>query len=131
MKSLKEIIINNEIIAKIIHTPLISDEVSFFTKPEKTLQVGVQNRDKNIEIDPHIHPEREENIAGAKEVIYVIQGAVEVSLYNSENSAVASCMLKTGDLFIQYTNAHSFRFLEKTKFVEIKQGSYKKDAFLM
>ena len=124
MKSIDEVIVDKKLVAKVIHAEVVSDEVLFFTNPVNTLQVGVQNRKKNIYIKPHTHPPRLEHTRGAKEVIYIIQGRVEVSLYDTNGSCLSICQLKQGDLFIQFTDAHSFRFLEKTNGISL--GRYGK-----
>ena len=62
-----------------------------------------------------------------QEVLLVKKGRVEVNLYTSRKAFLTSRIIETGDLILLCGGGHSFKMLEETSMIEIKQGPYAGD----
>jgi quercetin dioxygenase-like cupin family protein len=98
-------------------------ELNFITPNDFSLQVGVHNRKKTEEINPHKHKSREHILLPTQEFFYVDSGKVKVDVYDEKDKLFKTAILEKGD-FIILNSAHGLTFLEDTRMIEIKQGPY-------
>lgn len=97
----------------------------FYTDPQEHLQVGFMRHPGGYVIAKHLHAPSVRHISTTTEVLHVVRGRVEVSLYGTwEMSRVE---LSAGDTIILLAGGHGFRMLEETEIIEIKQGPHQED----
>jgi len=63
-------------------------------------------------------------ICGGAECLVVRRGRAEMTLYDRSRREVCRRELRAGDVVLLVSGGHSFRQLEDTVFLEIKQGPY-------
>lgn len=99
-------------------------ETSFFTDDDSPFQVGVISKQGHEKVQPHHHNVFDRVISGTSEFLYVLEGSMEVTIYDVgfQNSEIFPVGLGSGVLLLG--GAHSITFVENTKILEIKQGPY-------
>jgi hypothetical protein len=97
---------------------------AFLTPKDLTLQTGVLFFQKNDNVQNHIHLPRSSNIKNTIEVLFIVEGCCEISIYDNEKNFIDSFISKTKDIVIFVSGGHGIRFIENTKILEIKQGPY-------
>lgn len=124
---LENIVDGLEPIALIIRADFDADGLHFFTPDSFSQQVAYMRHPKDKVITPHVHNLVARQVLYTQEVLWVRQGKVEVNLYTSRKSFLTSRVLGAGDLILLCGGGHSFRMLEETSMIEIKQGPYSGD----
>lgn len=97
-----------------------------FTDEGMPLQLAVMNKAKGEGSEAHIHPPSDtaDQVGRFRhEMLHIVSGRVEVGVYTFEGRLARRVLLETGDT-IPLTEGHSTRFLENTKVIEIKEGTY-------
>jgi len=97
---------------------------NFLTGPENPLQLGVLKHVAGYTIEPHVHRPVQRTITGTQEFLYVSKGRVLVDIYNRDGDKVKESELGTGDAVLLVSGGHSFRLLEDSQLIELKQGPY-------
>lgn len=90
------------------------------------LQVVSMNRDAGDMVGVHIHPPSRGSDQRGRfrhELLHVIEGSLEVGVYDSAGGFAENVLLAQGDTIL-LTEGHSTRFLEKTRVLEVKEGTY-------
>lgn len=100
------------------------DGISFLTPPTSAMQVGVMQRPIGYEVKPHIHLPVNRSLSGTSEVLLVITGKIEVTIYASDRDRVTSVELLPGDMIVLLKGGHSVKFIEDSRVAEFKQGYY-------
>ncbi len=121
---LENIVDGLEPIALIIRAGFDADGLHFFTPDSFSQQVAYMRHPKDKVITPHVHNLVARQVLYTQEVLWVRKGKVEVNLYTSRKSFLTSRVLGAGDLILLCGGGHSFRMLEETSMIEIKQGPY-------
>ena len=121
---LENIVDGLEPIALIIRADFDADGLHFFTPDSFSQQVAYMRHPKDKVITPHVHNLVARQVLYTQEVLLVRKGSVEVNLYTSRKSFLTSRVLGAGDLILLCGGGHSFRMLEETSMIEIKQGPY-------
>lgn len=98
--------------------------VEFYTEKQHTFQFGAQEREAGSVIQSHAHRPVRRVIDTTSEMIHLDYGKMEVLLYDKENNFVTSLVMNGGDTILFLEGGHGFRFLEKSKIIEVKQGPY-------
>jgi len=124
---LENIVDGLEPIALIIRADFDADGLHFFTPDSFSQQVAYMRHPKDKVITPHVHNLVARQVLYTQEVLWVRKGKVEVSLYTSRKAFLTSRVLGAGDLILLCGGGHSFRMLEETSMIEIKQGPYSGD----
>jgi len=124
---LENIVDGLEPIALIIRADFDADGLHFFTPDSFSQQVAYMRHPKDKVITPHVHNLVARQVLYTQEVLWVRKGKVEVNLYTSRKSFLTSRVLGAGDLILLCGGGHSFRMLEETSMIEIKQGPYSGD----
>lgn len=99
----------------------------FYTADSDHWQIGIHNKLKGDKTKPHYYRRTPITIKKpVQEILYVVDGAIKISLYNSDNKSIAiEKELSAGDiLFIIEGTAHGVEFAEDTKLIEIKHGPF-------
>ena len=113
-----------EPIALIIRADFDTEGVHFFTPDNFSQQIAYMRHPKDKVIAPHVHNPVTRQVLYTQEVLLIKKGRMEVSLYTSGRSFLTSRVLEAGDLILLCGGGHSFRMLEETSMIEIKQGPY-------
>jgi mannose-6-phosphate isomerase-like protein (cupin superfamily) len=113
-----------EPIALIIKADFDAEGLHFFTPDSFSQQVAYMRHPKDKEITPHVHNMVTRQVLYTQEVLWVRKGKVEVNLFTSRKSFLTTRVLGAGDLILLCGGGHSFRMLEETSMIEIKQGPY-------
>ena len=115
---------NDELLALLLDFNKIEDSKYFATENSQELQVASFKLNKDEEILRHIHPPQDRNIKTTSEVIIVLEGEIEFSIYDEELEFCESGVAKKGNLLALFKGGHGLKVLNDTKFLEVKQGPY-------
>jgi cupin fold WbuC family metalloprotein len=113
-----------EIIAIIIRKTRDIDGIHFFSPPEFSQQLGLISRDKDYVIKPHVHKRIIREVSITQEVLHILSGRIEVTLYDNNKDKIKSLELEAGDTILLASGGHGIKILESAKMLEIKQGPY-------
>ena len=90
---------------------------------DEILQVSLINL--NRDVAPHKHYNIERRTWGTQEAWVIMQGRVEVTIYDTEDVPVDGLVLTAGACAVFYEGGHSIRPLtDDVKLYEIKNGPY-------
>lgn len=122
---MKEIIVNDKVLARYIVEADINEGLNFFSNDEEYIQVGAWNYDKGKDLLAHIHNEVDRTVGRTNEVLYVIKGSIEASIYDLEEKLVETLIVEAGDILVLLECGHGYHILEdNTKVLEVKNGPY-------
>lgn len=115
---------DNNLLAMLINLDNDSQRSEFFTDNTLDFQAALFNLKKGEEIKRHIHNKNIRQISTTTEAIYVINGKIQVGVYDNEKNFVDEVEVNTNELILLFNGGHSMNVLKDTKFFEIKQGPY-------
>ncbi len=123
MKEIKE---GNIVLAKHITPGDIATGLNFYSDDNDFIQVGIWgNYEANKELKAHIHNIVERTITYTCEVLYVIKGKIEASIYNLGGQILDTLTVNQGDILILLGCGHGYKILENgTSVLEVKNGPY-------
>lgn len=104
------------------------DYKNFYTENSADMQFGVFNLPKSESILKHYHPEQKRVIKTTTEVLILMSGKMEVSLYDNSLEHIKNIILQGGSVLITLSGGHGIEVLEESKMIEVKQGPYDIDA---
>ena len=114
----------NNLIAIVVDTNISNDKKNFYTQNENDIQFGVFNLPKDEIIENHFHPEQKRIISTTSEVLIILEGSIEITLYDSKLQLLQKRKLNSGNVLITFTGGHGIKILKETKLLEVKQGPY-------
>ena len=117
----------NLLLATVIKLSDINIEKNFVTENEEEFQLASFNLVKDTKIERHHHPKQNRQIQNTSEVITVIEGSIEVSIYDENLEFVHKENLVSGETIALFRGGHEIEVIEDTKFIESKQGPYIED----
>ena len=89
------------------------------------LQVSSLTINKNKIFKPHYHKKCQKINNSTQECWIVIEGQIEATYYDIDNSIINTCILNPGDCSVTLNGAHVLKPLtNETKLYEIKNGPY-------
>jgi cupin fold WbuC family metalloprotein len=112
------------LLATVIRLEDISEGKNFITDNASEFQLASFNLEKDTVIENHYHPEQKRLLYRTSEVLVVIDGEMEVQIYDNNLDHVTNILLKSGDTIALIDGGHGITFNTNTKFVEVKQGPY-------
>jgi hypothetical protein len=115
---------NKKLLAQVIRPFSDNSKKNFFTDDDLDFQAASFQLEKNEKIDRHIHNTQKRIIQTTSEAIMVIEGVINVEIYNDELNFVHQVNINAGELILLFAGGHSITIIEKSKFIEIKQGPY-------
>lgn len=99
--------------------------LNFLTPDELSLQVGTFWYQEGKQCKPHKHIKNERCNDYTQECNIVLEGAVQVKVYDDDGRFLDSKTLLSGDLMIMVAGGHSFEILQPdTKIIECKNGPF-------
>ncbi|MBI3026875.1 hypothetical protein HYY70_02075 [Candidatus Woesearchaeota archaeon] len=124
----ERIVADDKVLAIVVRNSFAKPGLNFITPEDFSFQLGVHISKAGINVKAHRHkPFKELKNVYPQEFFYVENGKVEIGIYN-ERDKHSSVLLGGGDMII-LNCPHEVKFIEDSKFVELKQGPYRgKDA---
>jgi len=114
----------DKLLAIILKPSEIKDQKFFATDHDTELQLASFQLDVGEEIIRHYHPKQERSISLTSEVIIVTEGKIEVEIYDNNLELNSIHEIKNNEIIALFNGGHQIRMLEKSKFIEVKQGPY-------
>lgn len=115
---------NGTRLALIVNTNFTNLKKEFHTRNDENFQVGTFNLSEGDSLDRHIHLENTRNINNTSEVLIILEGELEVEIFDNFKNFVKSKVLTKGYLILFLNGGHSFKINQNCKFIEVKQGPY-------
>lgn len=115
---------HNIVKAIIIRKNIKVNKVEFFTPKDYPFQIGFHSRKKNTVLKPHLHPIHNFFITSSQEVLYVLEGKIQVDLYTTKKQLFKKIILRDGDSILFVSGGHGIKFLKQSRVFEVKQGPY-------
>ena len=122
--NVENIYFENELYASIFDVNNISEGLDFLTSDDSYIQVGTWGYNEGKSLEPHYHNYFERSSFRTQEVVYVLEGEVECSLYKEDTTFIDTIVLKKGFLIVQFQGVHEYKILRDSKVIEIKNGPY-------
>jgi hypothetical protein len=98
------------------------------TKAYQILQFAVIGYRKKDKVGAHLHNPLARRTTGTSECWIVMQGKIEVGLFDTDDMPVYVTSLSKGDVAIFYLGGHSLKVLSRTaQIYELKNGPYEGD----
>ena len=121
-----EIVRNNVILARHIVLDDIKNGLNFFSKDSDFLQVGIWgNYESGKILNNHIHNIVDRKINRTHEVLYVIEGCIEASIYDLNKNFVETITVSKGEILVLMDCGHGYKVTSDNTYVlEIKNGPY-------
>lgn len=122
---MKNIVYNDIILARHILIGDVKKGLSFFSENEEFIQVGSWDYDEGKQLLAHYHNEYSRVVTRTCEVLVVLNGKVEASIYNLSGELVDRMEVNAGEVLVLLECAHGYKVLEdSTRVIEIKNGPY-------
>lgn len=100
------------------------DKTQFLTTNEEPLQCGLGVFKKGGHVEPHKHVSDPATISEFQEFILIRKGKALAEVYTPDGDPVCKIEMNAGDSLLLLRGGHSFKFLEDTHLLEVKQGPY-------
>jgi cupin fold WbuC family metalloprotein len=113
-----------EIIAIIVRKAKDAEGIHFFSPPEFSQQLGLISRRKDHIIKPHIHKLVPREVSVTQEVLHILSGRIEITLYNKDKKRIKVVELSSGDTILLASGGHGIKILDDARMLEVKQGPY-------
>lgn len=121
----RDIIFNNEILARHIPSEAWNEGLGFYSKDEDYIQVGTWQYNQGKELLKHIHNPVERTVIRTQEVLYIRKGSIKAQIYSLDEVLVDEIIAKEGDTLILLNSGHGYKILENnTQVLEVKNGPY-------
>ncbi len=123
---MKNITKDNVVLARHIKKEDIKSGLNFFSNDNEYIQVGVWgNYEKDKVLAAHVHNKFERKTDRTYETLYVINGAIEATIYTLDEEYVEKLVVNEGEILILLECAHGYKILEdNTTVLEVKNGPY-------
>jgi len=99
-------------------------ETTFITSPDLAQQVGFVVYPAGGVIKRHLHKNVDRQNISSSEALFVREGRLEIDIYDTQRSLLATRDLRAGDFVLMVSGGHGFRILEATVLLEVKLGPY-------
>ena len=124
MELAEKIQFGGEIIAIIVRKANDTEGIHFFSPPEFSQQLGLISRKKDYVIKPHIHKLVPREVSVTQEVLHILSGKIEITLYNKDRKKIKVVELKSGDTILLASGGHGIKIIDDARMLEVKQGPY-------
>jgi hypothetical protein len=113
-----------EVYAIIARASMPRTGFNFVSRPEDSLQLGVNHYAAGGTVKPHMHLPLERQLINTLEVLHIDSGAAALVLYDEEKRAFYETQLVAGDTVVLMRGGHGLQILQETRIIEVKQGPY-------
>ena len=118
---------SNQVVAFVLETVdyIQHKEKLFFSDSDDCIQIGSLFFPKGAVVTPHMHKKRYVGMVAPMEVLVIVQGEAVAHIYDNDKSEIAVVVLHSGDVLVQRTGGHGFKFVTSdTLILEVKSGPY-------
>ena len=124
METVERIQAGGKPIAIIVRKAFQEKGVHFFSPFEFSQQLGIIVHPPGHSISPHIHKVIARDVRVTQEVLHIIEGSLEITLYDEDKHYLTSHILNQGDTILLAYGGHGIKILTPSKILEVKQGPY-------
>jgi hypothetical protein len=124
MDTIEHIKADGKSIAIIVRKDFNQPGVTFFSPFEFSQQLGVLIHPEGHEVKAHMHNVIARDVRVTQEVLHIIEGKIEISLYDENREYMTTRLLCQGDTVLLAYGGHGITILEPSKILEVKQGPY-------
>jgi hypothetical protein len=124
METVERVQAEGKPIAIIVRRDFNTPGVNFFSPFEFSQQLGILNHPAGHEVKAHHHNLIARDVRVTQEVLHLIEGKIEVALYDEKKNYLTTCILNPGDTILLAYGGHGIKILEPSKILEVKQGPY-------
>jgi len=124
MSYIKRIEHDGLLLAIVISSQIENTESTFYTTEQSILQVGHIILGPNKPIQRHFHNKVIRETEGTGEVLVLIDGSVQMTVYDLDLLEVQTEILLPGDVICLFNGGHGFTATEVSTFIEVKNGPY-------
>lgn len=124
MEPIEQIQADGKPIAIIVRNEFNRPGVSFFSPFEFSQQLGILIHPAGHEVKAHVHNLIARDVRVTQEVLHVIEGKIEITLFAENKKYITSRLLSRGDTVLLAYGGHGLKILEPSKILEVKQGPY-------
>jgi hypothetical protein len=124
MESVESIEADGKPIAIIVRRSFNKPGVTFFSPFEFSQQLGLLIHSAGHEVKAHHHNLIARDVRVTQEVLHVMEGRMEIHLYDEKKEFLGSRILTQGDTVLLAYGGHGINILEPSKILEVKQGPY-------
>ena len=118
---------NEQVLGIIVKAEYSSENISFLTPDDYSLQLAYMSRPKDYQIQPHVHNIVDRSVTVTQEVLIIRKGKLRVDFYDDEKNYLESRVVGSGDVVLLATGGHGFEVIEPVDMIEVKQGPYAAD----
>jgi oxalate decarboxylase/phosphoglucose isomerase-like protein (cupin superfamily) len=116
---------NGEVIFRKINTSSLPNGLTFFSSENEFLQIGSWRYPEGQSLQRHFHNRFDRIINRTHEIIIVLSGSVEISVYSLNLEFLKKINLISGEIGVVMNCGHGYKILEpETRVIEIKNGPY-------
>lgn len=113
------------LLAVIVRAAFDRPGATFFSEASQPLQLAAMRHPAGTIVKPHKHILNPRHIEQTQEVIVVLDGSMELSLFTSAGKFVGKAVLETDDTVHLVSGGHSLEVLYRdARFIEVKVGPY-------
>jgi hypothetical protein len=99
--------------------------LSFCSNDKDFIQVGLWGYDNGKELAAHSHNCVHRDIDRTQEVVFVVEGMVEASIYSEDQTLIQRVIVQKGETLILLNGGHGYKILDDNTYVlEVKNGPY-------
>jgi hypothetical protein len=124
MELVEKIQADDKPIAIIVRSDFNHPGVNFFSPFEFSQQLGILVHPPGHEVKAHVHNVIARDVRVTQEVLHIIEGKVEITLFTENKRYITSRLLSKGDTILLAYGGHGIKVLEPSKILEVKQGPY-------
>ncbi len=122
---MEEIVKGGKTLARHIFPEDIREGLNFFSQEGEYIQAGAWNYPGGKELLAHIHKKVPRTAMRTYEVLYVISGSLQATVYDLDGAVAGEWEVKKGEVLILLESGHGYKILEDgTKVLEVKNGPY-------
>jgi hypothetical protein len=110
--------------AMLYRNQAMGEGVHFLTPPELPLQIGMLVHQANKQIRPHVHQHHDKLTHSTFEVLFLIEGRIEIQFYSKVGKIRGVQTMGPGDVILLMFGGHGVKILETCRILEVKQGPY-------
>ena len=110
--------------AILVDTSQSPEGLSFVSEDSDFIQAGLWKYKKGQKLQAHYHNYFERTSYRTSEVVYVVEGKIESTIFTEKGDFIWKGTLNKGQLIIQLQGAHEYKILEDAVVVETKNGPY-------
>jgi hypothetical protein len=124
METIERIQAEGKPIAIIVRKDYDQPGIHFFSPFEFSQQLGILIHPPGHEVKAHLHNVIARDVRVTQEVLHIIEGKIEIALYDENKSFMTTRLLSKGDTILLAYGGHGIKILEPSKILEVKQGPY-------